>query len=57
MHTLPHCSRRLFEILTKICEGKGTPEMLTQLHELGEVIKDTALCGLATNLTEPRSPL
>ena len=46
-------NRRLFEILTKICEGKGTPEMLTQLRELGEVIKDTALCGLGQTSPNP----
>ncbi len=46
-------NRRLYEILDKICEGKGTPEMLDQLQELGQVIKDTALCGLGQTSPNP----
>ena len=40
-------NKRLYEILEKITEGKGTLEDLNRLRELGAAIKDTALCGLA----------
>lgn len=46
-------NKRLFEILTKITEGKGTENDLEDLKELGEVIKDTALCGLGQTSPNP----
>ncbi len=46
-------NRRLYEILTNICEGQGTPEMLQDLRELAVVIKDTALCGLGQTSPNP----
>ncbi|NMA43678.1 MAG: NADH-quinone oxidoreductase subunit NuoF [Oligosphaeraceae bacterium] len=46
-------NKRLFEILDKICAGKGTPEMLDQLEELSNVIKDTSLCGLGQTSPNP----
>lgn len=46
-------NKRLYEILTKICEGKGTPDMIAQLKELGQVIKDTSLCGLGQTSPNP----
>ncbi|MDY0175457.1 MAG: NADH-quinone oxidoreductase subunit NuoF [Lentisphaeria bacterium] len=46
-------NKRLFEILDKICAGQGTPEMLDQLEELGNVIKDTSLCGLGQTSPNP----
>jgi NADH-quinone oxidoreductase subunit F/NADP-reducing hydrogenase subunit HndC len=44
---------RLLEILTRITEGQGTMEDLTSLENLGETIKDTALCGLGQSSPNP----
>ncbi|NTW71462.1 MAG: NADH-quinone oxidoreductase subunit NuoF [Eubacteriaceae bacterium] len=46
-------NKRLHEILTKITEGKGTPEDLVNLNELGKIIKDTSLCGLGQTAPNP----
>lgn len=46
-------NKRLFEILTRITEGKGTEEDLVSLKELGQSIKDTALCGLGQTSPNP----
>ena len=41
------------EILQDITEGRGTPEHLELLEELGGVIKDTALCALGGTAPNP----
>jgi NADH:ubiquinone oxidoreductase subunit F (NADH-binding)/NAD-dependent dihydropyrimidine dehydrogenase PreA subunit len=46
-------NRRLFEILTKITEGKGTIQDLDDLEELGTIIKDCALCALGQTAPNP----
>jgi NADH:ubiquinone oxidoreductase subunit F (NADH-binding)/(2Fe-2S) ferredoxin/NAD-dependent dihydropyrimidine dehydrogenase PreA subunit len=46
-------NKRLYEILTKITDGKGTEQDLIDLKELGESIKDTALCGLGQTSPNP----
>ena len=46
-------TKRLHEILVKITEGRGTPKDLERLQELGETIKDTALCGLGQTAPNP----
>lgn len=46
-------NKRLFEILTKITEGKGTMDDLDNLSNLGKVIKDTSLCGLGQTSPNP----
>ena len=46
-------NKRLYEILQKITEGKGTEEDLVKLKELGEIIKDTSLCGLGQSAPNP----
>ncbi|MFZ5354363.1 MAG: NADH-quinone oxidoreductase subunit NuoF [Bacillota bacterium] len=46
-------NKRLHEILTRITEGKGTMHDLDDLKELGEAIKDTALCGLGQTSPNP----
>ena len=46
-------NKRLYEILKRICEGKGTMEELDRLRNLGEVIKDTSLCGLGQTSPNP----
>lgn len=44
---------RLFEILEKITQGKGTMKDLTTLRELSETIKVTSLCGLGQTSPNP----
>lgn len=44
---------RLYEILTRITEGRGTLSDLQDLKELGEIIKDTSLCGLGQTAPNP----
>ena len=46
-------TRRLLEILEKICEGRGVPEDIEALESLSEVIKNTALCGLGQTAPNP----
>ena len=46
-------NKRLYEILTRITEGKGTMEDLEHLRNLSQVIKDTALCGLGQTSPNP----
>ena len=45
--------KRLHEILDRILKGEGKPDDLTKLEELGNVIKDTALCGLGQTAPNP----
>ncbi len=44
---------RLHEILEKITKGLGTKEDLAELKELGQIIKDTSLCGLGQTAPNP----
>lgn len=46
-------NKRLYEILNRITEGKGTAGDLGQLKTLSKVIKDTALCGLGQTSPNP----
>ncbi|KJR47667.1 NAD-reducing hydrogenase subunit HoxF [Desulfosporosinus sp. I2] len=46
-------TKRLYEILTKITEGKGTLEDLDKMEKLCRIIKDTALCGLGQSAPNP----
>lgn len=46
-------NKRLFEMLTRITEGKGSMEDIEGLKELGTIIKDTALCGLGQTSPNP----
>lgn len=46
-------NKRLNELLERICEGKGDEEDLDRLRNLGEVIKDTSLCGLGQSSPNP----
>ena len=43
-------NKRLLEMLTKICDGKGTEEDLADLKDLALTIKNTSLCGLVNVL-------
>lgn len=46
-------TKRLHEILTKITEGNGTLDDLDKLVKLGQIIKDTSLCGLGQSAPNP----
>lgn len=46
-------NKRLLELLNKITEGRGTEKDLKTLATLGQVIKDTALCGLGQTSPNP----
>ena len=46
-------NKRLHEILDKITSGNGTREDLDRLRILGNVIKDTSLCGLGQTSPNP----
>ncbi|MCL2056297.1 MAG: NADH-quinone oxidoreductase subunit NuoF [Oscillospiraceae bacterium] len=46
-------TKRLFEILTKITEGKGTMEDLDKMEALCYYIKDNSLCGLGQTAPNP----
>jgi NADH-quinone oxidoreductase subunit F/NADP-reducing hydrogenase subunit HndC len=46
-------NKRLHEVLDRICQGKGEAEDLDRLKNLGEVIKDTSLCGLGQSSPNP----
>ncbi len=46
-------TKRLYDLLTKITEGKGTLEDLDTIEELCEHIKQSALCGLGQTAPNP----
>ncbi len=46
-------TKRMLEILNRICEGKGKMTDIDALIELGGQIKDTALCGLGQTAPNP----
>lgn len=46
-------TKRLYEILVNITEGRGTEADLVELRELSETISDTALCGLGQTAPNP----
>jgi len=46
-------TKRMYEILERICEGEGQAEDLTKLKELGNMIKDSSLCGLGQTAPNP----
>jgi len=46
-------NKRLHELLQRICEGKGEESDLVRLRNLGDVIKDTSLCGLGQSSPNP----
>ncbi len=46
-------TKRMLEILTRICDGEGVPEDIDTLERLGRVIKSTALCGLGNTAPNP----
>jgi len=46
-------TKRMLEILNRICAGKGEEEDIDRLVELGQRIKETALCGLGQTAPNP----
>jgi NADH-quinone oxidoreductase subunit F len=46
-------TKRMLEIVTRICAGQGEMADLDRLEKLGQVIKDTALCGLGQSAPNP----
>jgi NADH:ubiquinone oxidoreductase subunit F (NADH-binding)/(2Fe-2S) ferredoxin len=46
-------NKRLYEILDKLTQGNGTREDIDSLRNLGNVIKDTSLCGLGQTSPNP----
>jgi NADH-quinone oxidoreductase subunit F len=46
-------TKRMLEILTRICEGDGQPEDIDTLLDLAQQIKTTSLCGLGQTAPNP----
>ncbi len=46
-------TKRMLEILTRICDGDGKMEDIEQLEQLGQFIKDASLCGLGQTAPNP----
>ena len=46
-------TKRLYELLTKITDGKGTMEDLDKMEELCYMIKNSSLCGLGQTAPNP----
>lgn len=46
-------TKRLLEILERICDGKGEDGDIDKLIKLGNQIKETALCGLGKTAANP----
>jgi NADH-quinone oxidoreductase subunit F len=46
-------TKRMLEIVTRICEGQGEEGDIEKLITLGQIIKDTALCGLGQTAPNP----
>ncbi len=46
-------TKRLLEMLSDICEGRGTMETIEKMEELCYTIKSTALCGLGQTAPNP----
>ncbi|MBR5840101.1 MAG: NADH-quinone oxidoreductase subunit NuoF [Victivallales bacterium] len=46
-------TRRMLEMLEKICDGTATEDTLVELEKLANTIRDTALCGLGQTAPNP----
>ena len=46
-------TKRMLEILERICAGKGRADDIDKLVEMGEQIKETSLCGLGQTAPNP----
>jgi len=45
--------KRMHEIVTAICEGRGTPADVDQLEQMGKTIREASLCGLGKSAPNP----
>jgi NADH-quinone oxidoreductase subunit F len=46
-------TKRMLEILNRICDGRGEEADIERLIELGEMVKDASLCGLGQTASNP----
>ena len=46
-------TKRMLEIVTRICEGKGQEGDIEKLERLGRIIKEASLCGLGQTAPNP----
>ncbi len=46
-------TKRMLEIVNRICEGRGEEGDLARLEELGRTIRETSLCGLGQTAPNP----
>ncbi|MBR2683248.1 MAG: 4Fe-4S binding protein, partial [Atopobiaceae bacterium] len=46
-------TKRMLEILTRICAGNGTMQDLEELEEIGETCKNNSLCALGQTAANP----
>jgi len=46
-------SKRMLEIVDRICTGKGEDGDIEKLEELGRIIRETSLCGLGQTAPNP----
>jgi NADH-quinone oxidoreductase subunit F len=46
-------TKRMLEILERVCNGKGEEQDIARLSELGEQIKSSSLCGLGQTAPNP----
>ncbi|MBR0457660.1 MAG: 4Fe-4S binding protein, partial [Victivallales bacterium] len=46
-------TRRMLEMLEKICDGEADENTLAELEDLANTVKDTALCGLGQTAPNP----
>ncbi|MFP4186871.1 MAG: NADH-quinone oxidoreductase subunit NuoF [Acholeplasmataceae bacterium] len=46
-------TKRMLDIMDRICQGKGKLEDLDTLEELGNMIRETSLCGLGQTAPNP----
>jgi bidirectional [NiFe] hydrogenase diaphorase subunit len=44
---------QMYQLLSRIVEGKGTQQDLRKLEELCEMVKSTSLCGLGQTAPNP----
>ncbi len=44
---------QLYDLLTRIAEGQGTPEDLDRLEALADLVRHASLCGLGQNAPNP----
>jgi NADH-quinone oxidoreductase subunit F len=46
-------TKRMLEIVNRICEGQGEEGDIERLEELGRIIRETSLCGLGQTAPNP----